>query len=337
MRRTIIVACTLILIGIAPAAHASDGCFEISHVNVGSVGALTTRGCYVLTSNITQGLTIGPVNGLSLDLNGFSITPASGSAVTLTAPLENFEIRNGSVIGGDPTVPAIDTIGFGEGLNHIYRDLRIQSDAIGIRYQLDGGELDNLQFEDVMIASEEQGIQLIGNTLRNLVRNIRFNRIEVRSNVMEAIYIFGASTAGALQVYGFQLESSSVTTNLGPVTIFVANSGMSGAPAADGEFEGSIRNCDLAGPDSGISIVLFDVLQGSLHCTNNNLTALTTAGGTMSAFAAPAGGSIVIRDNTSFVPLGAPPATGLFVSPIVAHDGTTPILSNLDVRNAVVY
>ncbi len=337
MRRTIIVACSLILIGIAPAAHGSDGCFEISHVNVGTVGALTTPGCYVLTSDITQGLTIGPVNGLSLDLNGFSIVPASGSAVTLTSPLENFEIHNGSVIGGDPAVPTIDTVGFGEGLNHIYRDLRVQSAAGGIRYQLDGGELDNLQLENVVVVSEEHGIQVIANTLRNVVRNIRLNRVEVRSNGMEAISVFGSASAVAMQVYGFQLESSSITTTMSPVTVFLVNSGMSGAAPPDGEFEGSIRNCDLVGPDMGLSIVLLDVLQGSLHCTNNNLTALTTAGGAASAFAALGAGAIVIRDNTSFVPMGALPATGFIVSPTIAHDGTNPILSNVDVRNAVVY
>jgi hypothetical protein len=145
------------------------------------------------------------------------------------------------------------------------------------------------------------------------------------------VSVLGTAPVIALQVYGFQLESSSIVTTSGLAAVHISTAGVTGPDVQSAEFEGSIRQCDLIAPESStLGIVTFDARSGSLRCHDNHVVAALTGMAVASAFNAPNAAILVIKNNTSTVATAGPPAIGTVVSPRIGHDGTNAVFSNFD-------
>ncbi len=89
-----------------PALGASDGRIPIPGSAIGI--SITQPGNYVLTGNITSsnfGIQV-TASDVTIDLNGFSVTTTdiSGAAIINQASISNLTVRNGVLVGGNPTV-----------------------------------------------------------------------------------------------------------------------------------------------------------------------------------------------------------------------------------------
>ncbi len=342
MGRTSVIALLTIgtLAGLPAPLLASDGCVEISAANVATTGNIAAPGCYVLTSDLLQGLAVAAPD-VSIDLNGFTITPPSGSAITLNGPIDHLEIRNGTVHAIDTAaIQAPVSPGFPVDRIHVYRDLRIVSDAAaGVAYGMNDSLLLGVQFENVVIDAAGNGVEVIGTGGNCAVKHLRVHRCEIHSSEMAAIALIGAG-GSSFTVNGFRAESSTLISESGLAAVFIDTTQIPNGGTA-GEIHGAIHGCNLAAPSTSTgAVVYFAAALGTLHCTDNDLAATGASGpGTEYAFWAPAGGFITVIDNTSSAAVtpgggGAPLATsGLVYSPALGYDTamSTYLYSNFDV------